>query len=385
MTDTNAEPKRPPILDHLGRLIDAAGAISVADYIATALGHPEYGYYATRDPFGRSGDFITAPEISQAFGELLGLWAAQMWMDMGCPEDPYVVELGPGRGTLMADALRALDVVPAFRDRLRIAMVETSPVLRAKQEDALAGTHAAQWHESLDQALSAVPNGPVFFIANEFFDALPVHQFVRTEMGWRERLVTMASETELGLALGGDPEPALATALPDPAPLPEGTVVERSPMAEAIAAELGTAIAERGGGAAIIDYGYDRTAPGETLQAVRRHAPCGLLEHPGEAVITAHVDFERLGAAAKASGCRVLGPVDQGVFLKALGIEARVGVLTASADAETVEVLRSGLERLTAGDQMGTLFRAMGIASPGGPDPAGFDVPDQGFGRRSMS
>ena len=360
-----------PLLAHFERLIEAAGPISVADYMATALGHPEWGYYRTRDPLGAGGDFITAPEISQAFGEVLGLWAAQLWLDMGCPDDPEILELGPGRGTLMADALRALEVVPAFRERVRVSLVETSPALRARQQEALGEPEAVRWFDTPGEALAAGNSGPLFVIANEFFDALPVHQFIRLGTGWHERMVT-AGGGELGFALGPEADPALASELPPPAPVPEGTVVERAPMAEAIMGELAQAIVARGGGGLVIDYGHARSGLGETLQAVRRHAPCGLLEHPGEADLTAHVDFERLGDAAAAAGARLLGPIEQGSFLKALGLEARIDVLARGADPDARESLRTGYERLTAPEQMGTLFKVMGITAAEGPEPAGF-------------
>ncbi len=329
----------------------AAAPMSVAAYMARCNAH----YYATRDPLGAAGDFTTAPEISQMFGELLGAWLADRWQAAGAPPGARLVELGPGRGTLMSDARRSL---AAAGWGPQIAFVETSPVLRAAQ----AARHPdAAWFD----ALEAVPDdGPLFLVANEFFDALPVRQLVRTGRGWRERMVA-ADGGALVFAAG--PADVLPLVPPPLAAAAPGSVVELSPASTAIAAEIGARLRERGGAALIVDYGYAGPATGETLQAIRGHAPADPLADPGESDLTAHVDFAALAAVA---GGRAWGPAGQGDFLRALGIEARAAALKRRATRAQAAAIDAAVARLTEGT-MGSVFKVMALTA-GGDCPPGF-------------
>ncbi len=360
----------------LGEMIAARiarlGAITVADYMAEAAAHPDHGYYMSGDPFGAHGDFVTAPEISQMFGELIGLWCADTWQRMGGPEPVLLVELGPGRGTLMADALRAAHVAPGFGAALRLHFVEISPALRARQQQTLAqsaGAARPTWHESLDQ----VPDGPLLLVANEFFDALPIRQFEKRPEGWCERLVTLAPDGEtLAFALA-PPGPWAAALLPaalrEAAP---GAVAEVSAPAIVIAGEIGRRLATGSGAALIIDYGHAEPRTGATLQAVRRHAAHAVLEDPGAADLTAHVDFSTLARAATEAGARAYGPVPQGRFLEALGIGARARALNESATPDQASEIASALRRLTHPREMGELFKVLALGDPDLGPPAGF-------------
>jgi SAM-dependent MidA family methyltransferase len=346
-----------PLERLIREIIAAEGPMPLARYMALCLGHPEHGYYMRKDPLGRAGDFVTAPEVSQMFGELLGLWAAQVWLDMGAPREFALVELGPGRGTLMADALRAARVVPGFAEAARVHLVETSPALRAKQAETLAG-HEVSWHERL----SDVPDAPTILLANEFLDALPMRQFERRGGAWRERVVGLA-EGRLALGLAPGPaEPGAARGFGD---APEGAVVETSPARELAAAEIGARLARHGGAALLIDYGHAAPALGDTFQAVRAHRFADPFEAPGEADLTSHVDFHAVTAGARAAGAEVFGPVRQGDFLRALGIEARAERLARDRDVETAAGIAADLRRLTAPDQMGRLFLVLALAAPG--------------------
>ena len=342
----------------LRHLIAAEGPLTVARYMALCLGHPRHGYYTTRDPLGAGGDFTTAPEISQMFGELIGLWAIETWAAMGAPERLRLIELGPGRGTLMSDLLRTVRVIPAFLDAATVHLIETSPVLRARQQSALQAASApVAWHESV----SDVPEGPAIVIANEFFDALPVRQFVRTGEGWRERLVGLDNRSELVFGLAAEPEPQLT------AVAPLGAVLEWPEAALAIAEPLASRIARQGCAALVIDYGYKGPAFGDTLQAVQRHAYVDPLAEPGEADLTVHVDFDKLDRAARVGGARTFGPMGQGDFLRALGIEARAAALKTRATPDQGAGIEAALKRLTgdeAGD-MGALFKVFAFAHPG--------------------
>jgi SAM-dependent MidA family methyltransferase len=316
-------------------------------------------YYATRDPFGVSGDFVTAPEISQMFGELIGLALADLWVRAGRPEGVRYVELGPGRGTLAADALRAMGaagLVPA------VHLVETSPGLRAAQADRLP---QARWHDDL----ATLPDdGAVLAVANEFFDALPIRQLVATPGGWRERRV--AAESERFVPVAGPP-------VPDPAipahvrAAPPGTVIEASPASVAYVRRLAERLSLHGGAALIVDYGHDRLAAGETLQAVRRHQYADPWLDPGESDLTAHVDFESLARAAAEAGAEVQGPVAQGEWLTRLGIDARVEVLARGAPDRTEELI-AARNRLVSPEAMGRLFQVLGLSAPGWPVPECF-------------
>lgn len=359
-----------PLARILRTRIRLGGPITIADFMAEALGHPAHGYYRGRDPLGAAGDFITAPEIGQVFGELLGLWCADCWDRMGRPRPVRLVELGPGRGTLMADALRAAKVMAGFLEAIDLHLVETSPVLRARQRDAL-GDAAPTWHDALD----SVPAGPMLLIANEFLDALPVHQLQLTAQGWRERLVAVAAAGDafrLVLAPGPSPVAALIPPSLDSAHLPPGSVVEVAPAGIALAGAIGARLAADGGAALIIDYGHAASAVGDTLQAVRGHQRHPVLAEPGAADLTAHVDFAALGRAAGAAGARVYGPVTQGAFLSALGIEARVAALVANADAGRAEAIETGARRLIDEQEMGKLFKVLALCAPDLPRPDGF-------------
>lgn len=349
--------------------IQKAGAIPVSDFMAIALGHPEHGYYRKSDPLGIAGDFITAPEISQVFGELVGLWAAVSWQQAGAPSPLRLIELGPGRGTLMADALRAAGSVAGFSAAITTHLVETSPVLRQKQRAALPDI-AVEWHDSL----ADIPPGPAIFIANEFFDALPTDQYVRTADGWRERRVDIDTGGDGLVFVVSDapPEPDVIPAAVRETPV--GSIFEYSPNRDSVARALGQRLAADGGSALIVDYGHVRPGAGDTLQAVRNHRRHDVLSDAGDADLTTHVDFAALSDAARAAGARSWGPVPQGAFLAALGAEQRTETLAAAATPDQAAALRSGLKRLIAADGMGTLFKVMALTGSGAPPPAGFEI-----------
>ena len=344
------------LLDELKRMIALEGPISVERYMALCLGHPVHGYYATRDPFGASGDFTTAPEIGQMFGELIGLWAAEVWRIMGAPRPVRLIELGPGRGTLMSDLLRAVRLVPGFRDAADVHLIETSPVLRARQRETLsAGDGPIAWHPRL----SEVPPGPAIVIANEFLDALPVRQFVRTERGWHERLVGL-DDGNLVYGLAAEPNARLT------AGGKAGDILEWPGAALDLTQDIAKRIVAQGGAALLIDYGYSGPAFGDTLQAVKRHAFTDPLGEPGEADLTVHVDFARIAATARDCGAVAHGPIPQGDFLRSLGIEARASALQARATGAQTAEIESALHRLTSGapNAMGSLFKVLAIIHP---------------------
>jgi SAM-dependent MidA family methyltransferase len=343
--------------------IAAEGPIGVADYMALCLGHPEHGYYMTRDPFGAAGDFTTAPEVSQMFGELVGLALALAWEEQGRP-DPFVLaELGPGRGTLMMDALRATRRVPGFHAAARLWLVEMSPVLRAAQAARLA-PHAPIRAERF----ADLPDAALFLVANEFFDALPVRQFLRTHRGWQERQVALAGDGRLRFAArAGAPPPRLGR------DAPEGTVVELCPAGEALAGEIGTRLAARGGLALVIDYGAWQGSV-DTLQAVSRHRHVDPLADPGGADLTAHVTFSALVAAATANLARAFPLVTLGEWLMRLGIGERAEALARAAPARREEIMGQ-LDRLTGHEAMGRLFKVLALTGPGAPVPPGFAAP----------
>jgi NADH dehydrogenase [ubiquinone] 1 alpha subcomplex assembly factor 7 len=359
----------------IARRIRAEGPISVAAYMAMALHDPEHGYYRRRQPIGGEGDFVTAPEISQIFGELIGLWCADLWQRGGAPDPVRVVELGPGRGTLMADFLRAAIAIPAFRHAIRLTLVEASPVLRAAQAERLADA-APDVAPGFCEDFDTVPDGPTFIVANEFLDALPVRHFVRGPGGWGERLVAVDNADRL-IFIDGPPDP-LAAALVPPAlkDSPVGAIAEICPPAAALAGGIAARLARHPGAALLIDYGHAVPTPGATLAAIRRHQGAGVLDDPGTSDLSAHVDFATVRAAAEAAGAVVYGPVPQGELLAALGAGARLTALCANASAAQREMLAVGLRRLIDPREMGTLFKALALVSPGFPAPAGFG--DQG-------
>ncbi len=353
------------LAERIAALIAAQGPISVAQYMTLALHDAEAGYYATRDPFGVAGDFITAPEISQMFGEILGLWCGQTWVDQGCPKNTKLVELGPGRGTLMADALRALKRVPGFLDEVELVLVEASPVLRDRQREKLRDSGAQiRWTAHFD-----IQDAPLLLLANEFFDALPIRQYVKTARGWCERMVIL-KDGALDFALA--PQATPSAAIPATrAGAPDGGVYEVSPAATALTEEIARIIAGHGGGALLLDYGHAGIGFGETLQAVGGHRFAQALADPGARDLSAHVDFTALTEAARHGGAKIFGPQPQGEFLTALGIGARARRLAEANPAEA-DAVTHAVERLTASDQMGKLFQAMALLPPSAPTPPGF-------------
>lgn len=342
--------------------IATAGPMTVADFMAEALGHPEYGYYTTRDPFGSQGDFTTAPEVSQMFGELIGLWCALVWQMMGAPERVVLAELGPGRGTLMNDLLRAAGTVPAFLKALDVWLVETSPRQAARQRQTLAGRDV-HWVEDFSQ----LPDGPLLVVANELFDALPIRQFVRHQGRWVERMVGLDGD-DFVMIPGPEATPDLPEAVLTEAE--DGAVAEICEAGRALAAAIGKRLNRQPGMALIIDYGHPRSGLGDTLQAVRRHRFHPVLEAPGDADITAHVDFQSLAAAAVPT--RAWGPMLQGDFLRLLGIETRATLLAQAGGDKVAADIMGQMRRLIDADEMGTLFKALALASPTLAAPPGF-------------
>jgi NADH dehydrogenase [ubiquinone] 1 alpha subcomplex assembly factor 7 len=348
--------------DRLSARIARLGPISLADYMAECLLHPTDGYYTTRDPLGRAGDFITAPEISQMFGELLGLWLAQVWMDQGAPAPFVLAELGPGRGTLMIDALRATRAVPGFHAAMRLHMVEASPPLRAMQ-----GHGLAAFAPVFADGLSDLPEGPLFVIANEFFDALPIRQFQKQQgRDWSERMIGTDGERLIwGLA-----PPAPVAALAGRCDIAPGQIVETCAPAEALAGEIGRRIATQGGAALIIDYGAQDSL-GDTFQAVSAHAPVDPLADPGRADLTAHVAFGPIARAARPARASALCP--QGVFLERLGITQRAEKLAQSLQGAALQSHVAAHRRLTHPDEMGHLFKVLALTPAGSPLPPALD------------
>jgi NADH dehydrogenase [ubiquinone] 1 alpha subcomplex assembly factor 7 len=355
------------LTEYLARRIRESGPLGIDEYMEAALTHPQHGYYATRDPLGAHGDFVTAPEVSQIFGELIGLWCADNWARMGRPDPVILVELGPGRGTLMADMLRALRVAPEFRRALRLHLIEISPVLRARQAAALAAA-APRWHDSV----ATLPDGPLILVANEFLDALPIRQFVRAGDGWHERRVALGDNGALTFGLDAAPDRAAAAMPPALRSAAPGSLCEIRPAAQALAALLGARLAAEGGVALFIDYGHFPSACGDTLQAVRSHRRHDLLADPGGADLTAHVDFAAFANAATAAGARAWGPVRQGAFLGAIGLAERAGALLRRATPAQAEAIAAACRRLIEPEEMGTLFKALALAHPALPAPAGF-------------
>lgn len=347
-----------PLGLEIAGIIRQEGPISLERYMALCLGHPIHGYYVSRDPLGRAGDFTTAPEISQMFGELIGLWVAEVWNAMGRPGRIVLAELGPGRGTLVADALRAMRILPECLAALDVNLVETSPVLERRQREMLAASGVASaWHRGID----TLPPGPVLVVANEFLDALPVRQFERMPTGWHERLVGLDGAGGFSLGAKGVPEPSLAKR-----DAPVGSVLEIAPAAAMLVGQLARRLVGEGGAALFIDYGHLAPGFGDTLQAISRHAVADPLRHQGEVDLTSHVDFSAMAQAASAAGTRVHGPVTQGDFLTALGINARavrLGRDASPADRNEIEAAR---HRLTSAGPigMGALFKVLGLSHP---------------------
>ncbi|TAM95835.1 MAG: class I SAM-dependent methyltransferase [Rhizobiaceae bacterium] len=341
--------------DRLKRLIAAQGPVNVSDYMATCLYDPAHGYYMSHEPFGLEGDFTTAPEISQMFGELLAAWLYNAWVEAGRPLPATVVEIGPGRGTLMQDMLRVFSKLDGrFLPAVTVALVETSPRLSGIQKARLASAPKLPvWHTDI----ATLPDTPLFIVGNEIFDAIPIRQYVRVKEGWRERLVALDDKDDFRFVAGpGTPDPALLPAVAKRAPA--GTIVEFAPARSALMDKIAARIAAKGGAGLFIDYGYLEPGTGDTLQALRQHAYDDVFAHPGEADLTAHVDFAALAAAAGAAGLQTQLST-QGDFLLKFGLLERAGHLGAGGDAVLQARLQAEVERLARPDQMGTLFKVL--------------------------
>lgn len=356
-------------LDHLiRREIGMHGPMTLGRYMGLCLGHPEHGYYMTRDPFGARGDFITAPEVSQMFGEIIGAWLVDVWRQMGEPSPCLLVEAGPGRGTLMDDILRATQSVPAFHAAVQIHLLEMSPVLKQMQRATLAG-YMVQWHESLD---TLPKDAPVLFVANEFLDALPFEQLQFERGEWMQRAVGIGADNALQAGLKGM-EPSLHGYIKRlTRPPEEGDILEVSPAIDGFLRQLSNIIQKQSGAGLFIDYGYENTAFGQSMQALHKHQPVSIFFKPGESDITAHVNFGHVSAQLSAMDLHATSIVTQSHFLKTIGIESRLVRLTAVADAGQARDLREGCHRLTADEEMGTLFKVLGFTSDNAIIPAGF-------------
>lgn len=352
----------PTPLEHrIKALIRLGGPLSIADYMAIVLGDPEHGYYMAREVFGAAGDFITAPDVSQMFGELIGLWAVDTWARLGRPDPFRMVELGPGRGTLMADALRAARVRADFLAAARLHLVETSPRLRLRQRQALAGSGVSpHWHDRVEE----IGSGPAIIVANEFFDALPIRQYQKADGLWRERVVGLSPEGDLRIGLGAGILP-VDQVPPGSRGAPDGSVQEVGAVAFGIMEHLAARLTREGGALLAIDYGTAESGVGDSFQAVRSHEPVDPLARPGEADLTAHVDFAALARAARGAGAAVHGPIGQGEFLLRLGLAERAGRLGADKDAATRERITAEVARLVAPEEMGTLFKVLAVTGRG--------------------
>jgi NADH dehydrogenase [ubiquinone] 1 alpha subcomplex assembly factor 7 len=352
-------------LDLLKRRIAASGPVTVAEFMRVALAEQGAGYYATRDPLGAKGDFVTAPEISQMFGELIGLWCVDAWEKAGAPDPFLLVELGPGRGTLMADALRAARVQPQFLSAMRLHLVEISRPLRATQEARLSAFHPL-WHDDL----TTLPDGPALIVGNEFLDALPIHQFQMTEQGWRERGIDLSNDALTWTLLPPGPQRGLLQAAHKRAK--PGEIAEVCPAALSLAGIVGERMVEEGIAALFVDYGPVASAVGESLQAVKAHRFCDPLAEVGAADLTAHVDFAAIANAAREAGARVHGAIAQAAFLETLGIRTRAAMLSAKAAEGDRAAIAEAMARLIDPRQMGSLFKAIAIAHPDLQELAGF-------------
>ena len=352
-----------PLKNILARRIEATGPISLADYMAECLMHPKHGYYQRERVFGSDGDFITAPEVSQMFGETIGLWLADRWIVMGRPARVNLVELGPGRGTLMADMLRAAAKVPGFKDAAQVHFIEASEQLRALQAEKVPG---ATWHDDF----SSIPEGPTLVVANEFFDALPIHQYEKQGGKWFERSVGLVGD-RLGFVLT-QPGAQFALAPAHLLSAPDGSLLEVCPGAISSSANVASHLAAHGGAALFIDYGYAISAPGDTFQALKAHAFTDPFAEPGKADLTAHVAFDRIAEASESAGAKATPAAEQGAFLMTIGLGVRAQALAETASSKGQERILSELKRLTAPDEMGTLFKVLAVQSSALPKPPGF-------------
>lgn len=340
--------------------IDREGPIPLGDYMAIANAY----YYASKDPLGEEGDFVTAPEISQMFGEIIGIWLADLWLRKGSPDHCHYVELGPGRGTLAHDALRSM---AKFGCHPPVHFVETSPVLKARQ----ALLHPdATWH---DDIASLPEDGPLLIVANEFFDALPVEQFVATSGGWRRQMVKRDRSKFVAVPSVGTAQDQIGGTASG---FPEGTILERSPVSVDWVGQLANRLANQGGALLIIDYGYAKPGTGSTLQAVKDHLPISPFDCPGTSDLTAHVDFHTLANIARTRLLAVHGPAEQGQWLKSLGIDQRAAALIAASPKEA-DTIRAAHQRLTDIEEMGRLFRVMAATAIDWPAPEGFSYGEE--------
>ena len=360
--------QQTPLEKRLINTITNDGPISIEQYMNACLANPEYGYYMGKDPFGRGGDFITAPEISQMFGEAIGVWFATAWQMMGKPETVNLIELGPGRGTLMADIIRASAVLPEFAKAVSIHLVDISPALRQIQGQTFKNTPVdISWHQRFEQ----VPAGPSLIIANEFFDALPIRQYVLAADGWHERLVGV-TDGKLAYTYGSEvlPQSEIPTWAKD---AQQGDFIELSPQRDAVAKQIGSFIAKNGGAGLFIDYGHVKSAPGDTFQGVYKHKFIDCLFRPGKIDLTSHVDFEQLANSFEAGGAKAHNLRTQGQFLIAMGLREREAILKKKAPARTRINLGKQADRLVNEKQMGVLFKVLAVTdkSLGTPHPFG--------------
>lgn len=354
-----------PLYQKLVTLIESEGPISVERYMALCLGDPEHGYYMTRDPFGTRGDFTTAPEITQMFGELIGLWIADLYLKLDTPKSIAIAEIGPGRGTLMADAIRAMRAVPKLVERAHFYLIETSPVLTRMQQNHLASSGAKiSWLQSVDE----LPDDLTIIISNEWFDALPIRQYQRVENGWAERLIGLDAERKLILGID------TLRVLPASDDVAIGTVRERAVIGETLMGQITTRLQTYGGAFLAIDYGSAQSGFGDTLQAVQDHRFVPVYEEPGEADLTTQVDFAALLRVAQKAGARIFGPIQQGDFLLSLGLQERASRLMEQADDNQKKAIVAAFERLTNREKtgMGALFKVIAVTHAQFPEPAGF-------------
>ena len=365
--------KITPLETIIRKQIAANGPMPVSRYMELCLTHPDHGYYLKQDPLGREGDFVTAPEVSQMFGELIGLWAASVWAAMGSPSEVKFIELGPGRGTMMTDALRAIKILPQFYKAVSVHLVEPSPALRARQDETLDRAKHVEWYDSL----SDVTEGPSIILANEYFDVLPIHQVVKADDGWHERMIDVDDDIFI-YGVAKEPTPRFEVLMPSQVrAAPNGAIYEWRPDTEIM--DIARRVRDQGGAALIIDYGHIRSDAGDTFQAVAKHSFTNPLRNPGDSDITAHVDFEALAKAAEILGARAHGPVEQGAFLNKLGIEQRSLTLMKNSSHEESVLVAAALKRLTGKGRngMGQLFKVLGISHPSIETLAALSEPEQ--------
>lgn len=357
------------LLEIIKGRIRESGPITVADYMDLCLGHPDHGYYMTRDPLGAGGDFTTSPEISQLFGEMIGVWLADLWIKSGRPLEFTLLECGPGRGTLMADIMRATKGVEGFHAAARIALMEMSPVLKDAQSRALRG-YDPYW---IGDIARLEGSAPVFLVANEFLDALPIRQFIKRGGEWRERGVSVGGCGQLefcDLPADADILNAFPQAIKGSV---ESGYFETSLVLNQFIKSVNILLKKQGGAALFIDYGHVRASLGDSLQAMKEHKFAGIFDTPGSCDLTAHVDFENIARIGAGDGMAVRGPVTQRAFLQELGVELRAAMLCAGANPVQAQEILSGLKRISDTAGMGSLFKVLALTSDPELVPEGFD------------